>query len=187
MARFDLEKLAEELAAKVRPDFEREIERARAEGYRAGIEAAAKLTEQYVAGSRYGERAGYLSLLDRIRALSQPREPTPSTSGGYPICNVENVVGHHCQLPTGHPTKHMDKHGNWWSEPTPSHASTSMVDSTSPGGEGDEKAGTPTARAINGAGRFSGAPTSGGSPAFPLCPEHAIRLPCPACAPKEEP
>ena len=54
---------------------------ARAEGYRAGIEAAAKLTEQYVAGSRYGERAGYLSLLDRIRALSQPREPTPSHAG----------------------------------------------------------------------------------------------------------
>ena len=56
----------------LRDEQDGSFRRALDHAYRAGIEAAAKMTEQYVAGSRYGERAGYLSLLDRIRALSQP-------------------------------------------------------------------------------------------------------------------
>ena len=79
MARFDLEKLAEELAAKVRPDFEREIEKARADGYRAGIEAALTVVAEEEIARRDWEETDKASALsvawDRIRALAAPAAP----------------------------------------------------------------------------------------------------------------
>lgn len=92
MARFDLEKLAEELASKVRPDFEREIETARADGYRAGIEAArAEIDAQFAVASTqgHGDACLYLSDLSqrlRLLALTAPAAPKAPEREPYVIC-----------------------------------------------------------------------------------------------------
>ena len=124
MARFDLEKLAEELAAKVRPDFEREIERARAEGYRAGIEAAAKWVEGQNTAPHFTAQLRF-TIADGIRrALAAPSPEaaapaTPTRSVSEYLSTICGDFGHPifklpCCLSPGHPGPHDNGSGDPW-------------------------------------------------------------------------
>ena len=130
-------------------------------GFAAGVEAAAKVVEQ-------NEYDGYGSHVAAcVRALSPPREPTPSHA--VAPRDYDEVPCVWCLRPG---REHLGDHS----------------DCPSPGG-------TVT--------RYTAQPCPACAPALPLittddaeraryalgaldlCPEHAIRLPCPACSPKE--
>ena len=119
-------------------------------GYRAGIEAAAKEADKRLAGTSVSEydagwmRASFL-IATSIRALSQPREPTPSHAGAPRMPKIGERTWDRQEV--GENVKRIE----------------AMVEA---------------------AGKLIDAAKA---PSFPLCPEHAIRLPCPACAGREEP